>query len=433
MSGKSIFYRFPLLYIWGLKWIHKSNFSKRYQYITSFVREGDLVLEPGCGPAILADFLPQGSSYQGFDTNRNFVNHAKKRHSRVSLGDVLDPNDYCKATAVVVCDVLHHIKPADRKKLIQNCYRSADEIFIICDPGKKINHKPNILYPIWKRLTEWGEKDGTNNFKYEYFLTRDQLFDEIDSGFGIIPSSVKREVKEIGDDIIAVFIKVKRFGDKQMYKRKSVSAIVPVYNEEKTVSKVIDTLLKNNLINEVICINDGSTDTSMDVLNQFKEKIEIVNLQKNHGKGFALSVGIKQAKGDIVAFIDADLTNLSDDHIRELLTPILNNETRGVVGYPSLVKGNFLNPLSIFSGERAYYKKDLISHVEEMAETRFGVEVFLNHLFDQEEIRKVPLKKLKGLFKHEKRRPSNTLTEYHGELSEIIKEVIRQKGFLKAK
>ncbi len=207
MSGKSIFYRFPLLYIWGIRWIHKSNFIKRYQYISSFVRAGDLVLEPGCGPAILADFLPQGSFYKGFDTNRYFINHAKKRHSGVSLGDVLDPNNYCKAAVVVVCDVLHHINPADRKKFIRNCYRSADEIFIICDPGKKINHKPNILYPIWKRLTEWSEKDGTNNFKYEYFLTRDQLFDEIDNGFGIIPSSVKREVKEIGDDIIAVFYK----------------------------------------------------------------------------------------------------------------------------------------------------------------------------------------------------------------------------------
>ena len=218
-----------------------------------------------------------------------------------------------------------------------------------------------------------------------------------------------------------------------MYKRKSVSAIVPVYNEEKTVSKVIDTLLKNNLINEVICINDGSTDTSMDVLNQFKEKIEIIDLQKNHGKGFALSVGIKQAKGDIVAFIDADLTNLSDDHIRELLTPILDNETRGVVGYPSSVKGSLLNPLSNFSGERAYYKKDLISYVEEIAKTRFGVEVFLNNLFDKGEIKKVPLKKLKGLFKYEKRGLSNTLTEYHGELSEVMEEVIKQKGLLKTK
>ena len=212
-----------------------------------------------------------------------------------------------------------------------------------------------------------------------------------------------------------------------MNKRKSVSAIVPVFNEEKTVSKVIDSLLKNSLIDEVICINDGSTDTSIDILNQYKEKIKIVNLRKNHGKGFALSVGIQQAKGEIIAFIDADLTNLSDDHIRELLTPILYNGIRGVVGYPASVKGNLLNPLSSFAGERAYYKKDLISHVEEIAKTRFGVEVFLNHLFDKKEIKKVPLNNLKGLFKHEKRGPVNTIAEYHGEVSEIIKEVIRQK------
>jgi len=92
MSRKSIFYRFPLLYIWGIRLIHKSDFSKRYQYISSFVREGDSVLEPGCGPAILADFLPQGSSYQGFDTNRDFVNYAKKRYYGGFLGVVLDLN-----------------------------------------------------------------------------------------------------------------------------------------------------------------------------------------------------------------------------------------------------------------------------------------------------------------------------------------------------
>jgi len=131
----------------------------------------------------------------------------QKRHVGVSLGDVLDLNYYYKAVVIVVCDVMHHINPIDRKIFIQNCYRSADKVFIICDPGKNINHKTNILYPIWKRLTEWSEKDGTNNFKYEYFLTRNQLFDEIDKGFGIIPSSVRREVKKIGDDIIAVFYK----------------------------------------------------------------------------------------------------------------------------------------------------------------------------------------------------------------------------------
>lgn len=215
MTKKSIFYKFPLLNIWGLKWIHNSNFSKRYQYISSQVRGGDLVLEPGCGPAILADFLPPGSYYKGFDANRDFIAHARKRHSGVYWGDVFDINNYCRATVVVVCDVLHHINPDDRKKFIENCYHYANDKLIICDPGKKIIQKPNILYPFWKRLTEWSDKDGTNNFKYEYFLTHDQLFDEIDNSFGVIPSSIKREVKEIGDDVIGIFIKkTKNFGEK---------------------------------------------------------------------------------------------------------------------------------------------------------------------------------------------------------------------------
>ena len=83
MSKKSIFYKHPQLYIWGLKWIHKSNFTKRYRHMASFVRKGDLVLEPVCGPAILADFLPEGVYYRGFDTNKEFVDYAFKKHSGV--------------------------------------------------------------------------------------------------------------------------------------------------------------------------------------------------------------------------------------------------------------------------------------------------------------------------------------------------------------
>jgi len=48
--------------------------------------------------------------------------------------------------------------------------------------------------------------------------------------------------------------------------QKTISAIVPVYNEDKTVAKVVETLLNNPLINEVICVNDGSTDKSLTIL-----------------------------------------------------------------------------------------------------------------------------------------------------------------------
>ena len=43
MSKKSIFYKHPLLYIWGLKWIHKGNFVKRYHYMAGFAKKGDLI------------------------------------------------------------------------------------------------------------------------------------------------------------------------------------------------------------------------------------------------------------------------------------------------------------------------------------------------------------------------------------------------------
>jgi len=90
----------------------------------------------------------------------------------------------------------------------------------------------------------------------------------------------------------------------KLKKQRTVSAVVPVFNEEKTVAGVIKTLLENALIDEVICINDGSTDKSLSILKEFKDKIQLINLKENQGKGYALVEGIKKAKGEIVVFID---------------------------------------------------------------------------------------------------------------------------------
>ena len=430
MVKKSIFYKHPLFYIWGLKWIHKSNFTKRYRYMASFVKKGDLVLEPACGPAILADFLPEGAYYRGFDTNKEFIDYARKKHSGVYLGNVLDARNYPQADIVIICDILHHLKPTDRKKFIKNCFVSTRKIFIVCEPGKEEKTSKGIFYPLRKWLAEWSEKDGTGDFKVEYFSTRSQLLSQIKHGFGVVSSSVKREIKEFGEDIVAVFFKDKTFHQK-VRKQKSVSAIVPIFNEEKTITNVVKTLLKSNLIDEVICVNDGSTDKSLAILKKFKNKIKLLNLRKNHGKGFALAAGIKKAKGEIIVFIDADLTTLLDDHIKALLEPILEGEARSVLGY-STKRWYLPNFFSSLSGERAYYKKDLVPYLKEMAKARFGVEIFLNDLFDEETTKKVPLKQLIGLYKYEKRDSANAFKEYLNEAVEIAREIGRREGLLPA-
>lgn len=210
----------------------------------------------------------------------------------------------------------------------------------------------------------------------------------------------------------------------------SASAIIPVFNEAKTVTNVIERLLTSPLIDEVICVNDGSKDKTLAVLKSFGKKIRIVNLAKNHGKGYALAQGVKKAKGEIVVFFDADLIHFSKKHIETLLAPMSKNGIRAVLGY-SMPRKNHFFASSFWSvnvtGQRAYYRKDLLIHLKEMAKTKYGVEIFLNSLFKQKEVKKVPLLKLTHVWTHRKYKPHQALKQYFRLGTQIAREVGKVK------
>ena len=88
------------------------------------------------------------------------------------------------------------------------------------------------------------------------------------------------------------------------------SIIVPCYNVEKTVVRTLDTIKNQTYLNyEVIAVNDGSNDNTADVLNNYMNRNNIdfkVIRQVNKGLGAARNSGIRAAKYDIVAFLDAD-------------------------------------------------------------------------------------------------------------------------------
>lgn len=88
-----------------------------------------------------------------------------------------------------------------------------------------------------------------------------------------------------------------------------ISIIVPVYNTEKYLEKCLESLINQTLKDiEIICVNDGSTDKSVEILNNFAKKdkrIKIIS-QKNKGQSAARNEGIKIAKGKYIGFLDSD-------------------------------------------------------------------------------------------------------------------------------
>jgi glycosyltransferase involved in cell wall biosynthesis len=110
------------------------------------------------------------------------------------------------------------------------------------------------------------------------------------------------------------------------------SAIIPVYNEEKTIAQIIKKISKLKDISQVIVVDDGSTDQTAEILKTFSsnKKIKIIHKQ-NGGKGSAVREGLKYVKGDYVLIQDADLEYDPED-IPSLLEPIKKNRAQVVFG-----------------------------------------------------------------------------------------------------
>lgn len=109
-----------------------------------------------------------------------------------------------------------------------------------------------------------------------------------------------------------------------------ISVIIPVYNEEKVVFKCLESLSKQSRQSEIIVVDDGSTDNSYARIKNYELRIKNLKLlkQKHQGPGAARNLGTKLANGDILVFVDSDMT-FAPDFIEELIKPIEQNKTKG--------------------------------------------------------------------------------------------------------
>ena len=118
-----------------------------------------------------------------------------------------------------------------------------------------------------------------------------------------------------------------------------ISVVVPLYNEDESLPELYDwierVMVANNFSFEVIFVNDGSTDRSWEVINELSvrsEHVKGIKFRRNYGKSPALYCGFKEAQGDVVITMDADLQD-SPDEIPELYRMIKEDGYDLVSGY----------------------------------------------------------------------------------------------------
>ena len=139
-----------------------------------------------------------------------------------------------------------------------------------------------------------------------------------------------------------------------------LTVIIPIYNADKYISRGLESLLNQTFKDfEVICINDCSTDNSLEILEQFAKKddrIKVVNNSKNLGAALTRNVGIDMAEGEYIYFLDAD--DYIDEKYLECMVNKIEQEKCDIVLNISIVNENNDNSFEYKHPSMPDIKKD---------------------------------------------------------------------------
>lgn len=161
-----------------------------------------------------------------------------------------------------------------------------------------------------------------------------------------------------------------------------ISAIIPVYNEAGKVGRVLDVLRKVDCFTEIIVVNDGSTDSTLD---EFKNavgsdpRLKLLTHPVNQGKGQAIFTGWQATNSMSLLFLDSDLFGLQPQHVKDLMQPVIEDQADMSIG--QFCNGNWRTDLSQrftpwLSGHRCL-RSELLGQISAKAAEGYGIETAL--------------------------------------------------------
>lgn len=202
---------------------------------------------------------------------------------------------------------------------VNNTKSNQIDIFKICDLVETFLKESNHMEEFKDEFLEFKIQQISNyiiscNYE-EYYILAKQEFKKIDLSNSNIPRPlIENYHSVINSDSYDEYRTEKGYSPinkniADIVDSPKISVIVPVYNTEKFISRCLDSLINQSLKNiEIICVDDGSTDNSLEILKKYEQKDSRIKVfsKENQGAGSARNLGLENAKGEFINFIDSD-------------------------------------------------------------------------------------------------------------------------------
>lgn len=166
---KSIFYKYPVVYEWGIRFLYWDGLN----ILKDIIGRKKSVFEAASGYGRMKKYIYPDCSYSGIDLNETFIHYGRKKNRNISKGNIFDRNMYKKTDVVLLCDILHHLKKKEMFDLVAIAAEFAREKVVIIEPVfVDIGAKNNVISRFIGKIMKVMDADGFNEI--ERWLSKEE-------------------------------------------------------------------------------------------------------------------------------------------------------------------------------------------------------------------------------------------------------------------
>lgn len=308
---------------------YKKKNSYYYDSLKQFLREnippGSKVLEIGCGTGELLNHVQPAYGY-GVDLSDRMIERCREKfpHLHFEAGDSESLSVNQKFEYVMMIDLLDH--SPDIWAVLRGVEPAAQEGTILCIA---------TINPLWQPLFDLAEAlklkmpEGPHNFVrlddivnllevFDYEILKKEMRFFIPKKIPLLSEFINRTIPGIPwlRNLCAVQAVVARKLSSSKEHLYSCSVVIPCHNEEGNIEHCAQTVPQMGKGTEAIFVDDGSTDSTLLKMQAAEKRypyIKVISYPTNRGKGYAVREGFRQASGEILIILDADLTVPAED------------------------------------------------------------------------------------------------------------------------